>query len=727
MRHTIYILAIIFLSSTPAFSTFEYPDWENFISGDFVRDMDLTGDSLWVTTNGGLVMINTTTDEIEYFNPANSGILKTDLDQVIISPAGTLWLTEYHLSSDPAFLFNKGRYRWNVFHKYNSSLQGDVGHFAIDENNEKWIGTKSGGFLNYGGLCHIDDQGKWHTYSVEKDIFPMESVDYIAIDKNDYKWIAGGSDLIKFKDKEWTEYNRENSGLPGSSINVISIDKQNRKWIGTENKGLAIFDDENWTIYNSTNSGLPNAPIHDIDFDLSGNAWIGTGKGLVMFDGENWTKYDSTNSGIEFNKVNAVQVGKHGGIWVGYEYSKGSSKFGGLVKFDDNEWKHYEISNSKISENFIYSVLTDKDNETWFVSNKNIYKNKNNEPEKIELPFLDFSARGYYRIKENDNTKWFYAYNSAIKYDGENWTVYDTSSSNIFKYGIFDLTFDKEGNTWIATWGGGIAKYDGTGWTTIDTSNSDINFQKIGAIELDNEGTMWLGTFDGLLSYDGENWELFNTENSGLIDDQIIRIFVDEENNKWIALNKGGLCKYDGENWSIYTKENSDLYSDRVNDLKIDANKNIWIATYYGGIAKLENEEWTVYRLGTSGLQDDKVYGIDFDLEGNLWIGTLGGLALFKNAVSGIFEQESPVISHINYPNPFKQHTNISYELEQAGFVSISVFDSFGEEVATLVNTHKTAGKHITEFDAEGISPGVYYYTIRANSKTDSGKLVVVR
>lgn len=473
---------------------------------------------------------------------------------------------------------------------------------------------------------------------------------------------------------------------------------------------------------------MPNTPVNDIDFDKEGNAWIGTDSGLVMFDGQNWTLYDSTNSGLRYNKVNAVKVCKYGNIWVGYEYIKNyRNNFGGLVKFDHTVWKDYNISSTVINEKNIYSMI-DKENELWVSAGGYIYTRKNDRFERFITPYDSLSYSGLYILGEHNGEKWFNDYGKAIiKYDGENWTVFDTTSSKIFNYTVSEMTFDKEGNPWITTYGGGIAKYDGSEWIIIDTSNSGIEYQWLADIEFDKEGIMWLASYKGLMKYDGENWELFTKENSGLITNYVLRIFIDEKNNKWIGSYEGGIYKYDGENWTVYTIDNSDLYDDRIRDIKMDSNNYIWIATAYGGIAKLENEEWTVYRRGTSGLQSDMINSIDFDQIGNLWVATNEGLALFKDAGTSVNEPESQVKGIINYPNPFSSSTTISYELEQAGYVSIRVFDSFGKEISTLVNKTMQAGSHTAEFNSAGLSSGTYYYTIKANNKTESGKFVIVK
>jgi hypothetical protein len=52
-----------------------------------------------------------------------------------------------------------------------------------------------------------------------------------------------------------------------------------------------------------------------------------------------------------------------------------------------------------------------------------------------------------------------------------------------------------------------------------------------------------------------------------------------------------------------------------------------------------------------------------------------------------------------NYPNPFNPSTIIRYQIPDAGFVSLKVYDILGKEVATLVNEEKTSGSYDVEFN----------------------------
>lgn len=67
-----------------------------------------------------------------------------------------------------------------------------------------------------------------------------------------------------------------------------------------------------------------------------------------------------------------------------------------------------------------------------------------------------------------------------------------------------------------------------------------------------------------------------------------------------------------------------------------------------------------------------------------------------------------------NYPNPFNPNTIIRYAISSRQFVTLKVYDVLGNEVATLVNEYKDAGIYETEFNADKLSSGVYYYQLRA-------------
>ncbi|MBS1494038.1 MAG: T9SS type A sorting domain-containing protein [Bacteroidetes bacterium] len=82
-----------------------------------------------------------------------------------------------------------------------------------------------------------------------------------------------------------------------------------------------------------------------------------------------------------------------------------------------------------------------------------------------------------------------------------------------------------------------------------------------------------------------------------------------------------------------------------------------------------------------------------------------------------------------NYPNPFNPTTKINYELKNAGFVSMKIYDLLGREIAELVNETKDAGTYTVDFNASKymMASGIYFYRIQAGEFVDTKRMVLVK
>jgi len=80
-----------------------------------------------------------------------------------------------------------------------------------------------------------------------------------------------------------------------------------------------------------------------------------------------------------------------------------------------------------------------------------------------------------------------------------------------------------------------------------------------------------------------------------------------------------------------------------------------------------------------------------------------------------------------NYPNPFNPSTTLSFIVGQRSFVSLKVYDVLGNEVALLINEEKLPGVYEINFNASGLSSGIYFYKLTAGSFTETKKMVLLR
>jgi hypothetical protein len=78
--------------------------------------------------------------------------------------------------------------------------------------------------------------------------------------------------------------------------------------------------------------------------------------------------------------------------------------------------------------------------------------------------------------------------------------------------------------------------------------------------------------------------------------------------------------------------------------------------------------------------------------------------------------------SMFNYPNPFKNTTNIVYTLPEAGKVRLVLTNMFGQTLKVLVNEMQSAGSYTVTVNPvdNSLSQGVYLYKIEVEGETDT-------
>jgi hypothetical protein len=254
-------------------------------------------------------------------------------------------------------------------------------------------------------------------------------------------------------------------------------------------------------------------------------------------------------------------------------------------------------------------------------------------------------------------TKWFGTNNGVSVFDGENWTTYDTSNSDLASNRVNGIAIDAEGNKWFGAYNGGVSVLDDGGtphnksddaWTTYDAwTTPGLASNRIFAIAIDTEGNIWVGTeWGGVSKFDGATWTTYDPSNSGLASYHIYAIATDEEGNIWFATEPycvgsiptkigGGVSKFDGTTWTTYNTA-SGLASNWVRSIAIEGANVRWFGGCLGSepsacefvcdtstVSRFDGG-WTTYVAGYSGLVGSRVNAIAIDWRGHKWFGTKG-------------------------------------------------------------------------------------------------------
>ena len=319
----------------------------------------------------------------------------------------------------------------------------------------------------------------------------------------------------------------------------------------------------------------------------------------------------------------------------------------------------------------------------------------------------------------------------AVPAVGPNGEVYVAWAGPIVRnsqYGIFFNKSTDYGQTWLAN-PINIANQPG-GWDISVAGIGRANGMPVTVCDLSNgpyRGNIYINYLDSVSSGD-HDIRLIKSTNGGLNWSSVERVNNDgtgkEQFLTWMAIDQmtGYLyfVFYDRRN---YSNNNTDVYMARSTDggetftnLVVSSSPflpspSIFFGDYNGISAHAGKIRpiWT--RLASSSL--------------SIWT------AMVNEPLTGIENNIVSIPSKYelsqNYPNPFNPATNIKFQIPEAGFTTLKVYDILGNEVATLVSEKRDAGSYEANFSGERLSSGVYYYKLTSGSFTDTKKMLMIK
>ncbi len=85
-----------------------------------------------------------------------------------------------------------------------------------------------------------------------------------------------------------------------------------------------------------------------------------------------------------------------------------------------------------------------------------------------------------------------------------------------------------------------------------------------------------------------------------------------------------------------------------------------------------------------------------------------------------------------NYPNPFNPATNITFAMPHPEYVRLSIYNSLGQLVATLVDAQFSSGVYSIHWDGRAddghlVDSGLYLYQLQAGAFIDTKKMMFIR
>lgn len=312
--------------------------------------------------------------------------------------------------------------------------------------------------------------------------------------------------------------------------------------------------------------------------------------------------------------------------------------------------------------------------------------------------------------------------------NGDSWI--EINSGFTFKW---IPTIVKMGNKLFAGGGGLLVSTDGGfGWSAVTTNGLTYPFiSYLAVIGADLfAGTAGGGVFrstDG-----GENWI---TAINGLSSTNITSL-VAAGNNLYASAGTNPTIQifYSSDNGSNWSVTDSGLPSPNGGIL-YSIGSNVFTAIAVSGVYLTTNNgmSWTEVNDGFGFSKNFSAFGVlgtDIfvaHMNGNNYRRPISQLITSIEPLSGL--QPTAFELFQNYPNPFNPLTKIRFSVSASKFVTLKIYDAFGQEMATLISEELQAGQYEKEWDASsgGFASGVYYYRMQAGNFNETKKLILIK
>lgn len=654
---------------------------------------------------------------------------------------------------------------WNISHRF-LGLENDLYSIDFTDENNGWIcGT-------YGLIIRtFDGTQSWQiqsspTYNHLRKVFAL---------RWDKAWIVGEKGTILYASNGYS-FVSQNSPVQFNLNSVYFIDENNGFIVGDSGVLLRTFNaGNNWQVY-----PLPQIKknINDILFTSTTRGYAVGDSGLILRTtngGISWhiIGQDVTQSDLKslffLDDLRGFVIGKEsrifytsdgGNNWT-FQYSPtwrtlySSYFFSSTIGVAVGDWGtilrttnggNGWLQLNRGSDEYLNKSFFINENIGWVAGEKGtILKTTNgglswyrvlcwnrwNQFMTADINAIQmFNESQGYAIGDSGYFGW-------TSDGGENWRFYHYDSSNRMD-DLFGLHFFDQWNGWVVggywsqpvflkTTNGGQSWHI---WRPSDQYYAAVPLH----IQMLNYSNGWASCRTGVLRYTtngGDSWQYYDPNILG---------FGDWLNwIKFVNPNVGWTC---GKAGKIFKTTNSGLYwfeqfsgtSKELMSINFyDENlgfavgrEGIILRTTDGGENWIELPRITRNDLKSIFIVNNQIAYISGDL-GLILKTTNGGITFVEdlNPLSKNFEL------YQNYPNPFNSITKIRFIINYSGKVKISVYNSMGELITTLIDNEMIEGQHEVYFNAKSLNynlpSGVYFFRLETNKFNKTIKSIYLK
>ncbi len=486
------------------------------------------------------------------------------------------------------------------------------------------------------------------------------------------------------------------TGIANDRIDAIAVDSAGYVFAGGINSGTIYRSTDNGCTWSSIELPLVFA-VHDLKIGSQGKLLAGTDFGVFESNdhGASWRQI-----GLTTHIVAAVAIAVDGARYAGT--TQGIFR----ASVNDNKWILVSRDNISISD----LALSANDKIFAGAISGGVFRSidNGNTWELSGLPNASISAVGI------DPQGIIYAA-PRITISGEAGVFRSTDNGNNWQQHWNDLgtiwageaiAINSLGHVFVGTSGGGVFRSTGSpSWTKVNSGLID-NFGNyfVQALAIGSDDVLWAGMYS-----EG----LFRSQPSSIPNQPpAIPLLLSPESGSRQPMPL--LLKWNHSNTtrSYQLQVASDSLFDHI---VVDDSTLTCTSLTLVALAPTTTHFWRVRALNAAGK--------------SAWSQSW---RFVTTASTRVVEHDRSEVSRKfmllqNYPNPFNPNTIIQFSLPRSGYVTLKVYNTLGEEMATLVAENLAAGRHQVEWNAKDFKSTIYFYRLQMGALVETRKLLLLK
>lgn len=709
-------------------------NWELFTGNQDIECIkyDEINDVLWYTTDLGLY--RRTNNTLDWYNYENSGLPHWELDEFVIDLNGEIWIAGWN-----------GLWRFDgstltYYDDSNTNLSSQqIKALDVDDSGVVWGLSGSSNIFSFDGV-------NWTHEYTSPPLTPNE----MKVAPDGVIWFSTGSGLVSFDNGTRTTYSQFIGNFPAAECFEIGFDSNHTLWAGSLDGLVKKDSGGTFQLIPSGTQGIPKGAVVALEIDDNDIVWL-------AYDQPASSTIDSLvkSSGV-VNYTDQVHL----------PYVIDDARYIGAIDFCLGNAGKFWLGTSQCLAEYVNGF-------------NNISSGLHEFPMAPMLPFtaagdeevwmgIGGPDEGVFKFNRNQS---FVAYSR----DRLNYPLYDSLTLCFGVYQTYlplDLAVNSLGDLWVGSYGSIMLNNQNT-WDVYNIGNSAFTSENHEQLAISDNDEVFIGTREGtLVHFDGNVWEeRVNAQLPTTYGARASDIRVTSNNTAFVSHFQYGVSEFRTSTLEYHDQlmdSCGGTYCDGTTDLVFTPNSNLLAGRRYTHssdsciVLQFDGTDWSEYHESDFMLPEE-CNAMEYDPSGRLWIGDNSGLHVYDGVswyhydrtnskiLAGINEisitdngvvwavdwspgmtlyritlpdpegiEEAMFIDNKVYPNPNNGHFTIEAEAFSGKSGQLSIYDLRG---ARVYNQPVSISSTI-QVTAD-LTPGLFFYVLDTEEKTQRGKILI--